>query len=102
MQPNYYQTEIMGCFHHSRSQILVGVKVNFEFLELKLKLKLNPKSDKMSVKIVPLLPIVRSDFASIVIYRVLQFILKAIEILLFFGSVEPVHRFLLLYGLQAK
>ena len=57
----------------------LGVKVNFEILELKLKLKLNPKSNTMSVKIVPLLPIARFDLASIVIYRLLQFIFKAIR-----------------------
>ena len=64
----------------------LDVKVKFEYLKLKLNLKLNQKSGKMSVKIVPLLPIIRTDLASIVIYRVLQFIFKAIEIFFFFSA----------------
>ncbi len=103
--PNY---EVFSSFKKSNFgfnfnfNFRLGVKVKFEILTLKLKLKLNSKSGKMSVKIVPLLYIVRSNLASIVIYRMLQFIFKAIEILLFFGSVEPVYWFLLLYGLEAK
>ena len=64
----------------------LGVKVKNLILNLKLKLKLKSKSGKMSVKIILLLPIVTSDLASIVIYRVLQFIFKAMEILLFFSA----------------
>ena len=68
----------------------LGVEVKFEILNLKLNLKLNLNYDEMSVKITPIIGIVRTDLASIVIYRVLQFIFKAIEILLFFGSVGPI------------
>ena len=49
-----------------------------------LKLKFNINYDEMSVKITPINGIVRTGLASIVIYRVLQFIFKAIGILLFF------------------
>ena len=59
----------------------------FKIIQLKLNLKLN--FDKTNVNIVSLLTIVRTGLTSIVIYRVLQFIFKAIEILLFFGSVGP-------------
>ena len=45
------------------------------------------------MKIVPLSTIVTTGLASIVIYRVLQFIFKAIEILSFFGSMGPVYWF---------
>ncbi len=69
----------------------LGVKGKFKILNLKLKLKLNLKSDKISVKIIPLFGIIRTGSASIVICRVLQFIFKAIEILLFFCSVGPVY-----------
>jgi len=62
--------------------------VIFKIIQLKLNLKLN--FDKTNVNIVSLLTIVRTGLTSIVIYRVLQFIFKAIEILLFFGSVGPV------------
>ena len=66
------------------------LKIN-KLLNLKLKLKLKYKNEKLSVKIVPLSTIVTTGLASIVIYRVLQFIFKAIEILSFFGSVGPVY-----------
>ena len=67
----------------------MGVKVKFKIL--KLKLKLNLKSDETSVNTTSLFGTVRTGVASIVIYRVLQYIFKAIGILLFFGSVGPVY-----------
>ena len=51
--------------------------MKFEILNLKLKLKSN--FGETSVKIVQISTIARSDLASIIIYRVLQFIFKAIR-----------------------
>ena len=67
------------------------MKVKFEIDNLKLKLKLNILFENMSVKIVSLFIKVKTSFASIVIYRVLLFIFKAIEILFFFASVGAVY-----------
>jgi len=68
MQPNYYLTLVMFFFNtFKKSDFGFNLNFNFKlsvklkFVILKLKLKLNPKSGKTSVKIVPSLPIIRSD-----------------------------------------
>ena len=67
--------------------------MKFEIIKLKLKLKLKSNFDKMSVNIAQLFTIMRTGLTSIGVCRVLQFNFKAIEILLFFGSVGPVFYF---------